>query len=77
MKILFIYPNANSQLGFNYGVAHMSALLKKAGHTVVLWQLCEDIDPLPSKEEFMKRLKYIAPDIVGFSVVTNQWPYAK
>ena len=77
MKILFIYPNANSQLGFNYGIAHMSALLKKAGHTVALWQLCEDIDPLPSKEEFIKRLKYMAPDIVGFSVVTNQWPYTK
>jgi radical SAM superfamily enzyme YgiQ (UPF0313 family) len=77
MKILFIYPNANSQLGFNYGIAHMSALLKQAGHTVELWQLCEDIGHLPSKEEFVNRLLDITPDIVGFSVVTNQWPYAK
>lgn len=77
MKILFIYPNASSQLGFHYGIAHMSAVLKQAGHIVDLWQLCEDIAPLPSKEEFISRLKRIAPDIVGFSVVTNQWPYAK
>ena len=77
MKILFIYPNTGSQLGFSYGIAHMSAVLKHAGHTVHLWQLCEDIAPLPSKEEFTDRLKQIAPDVVGFSVVTNQWLYAK
>ena len=77
MKILFIYPNANSQLGFNYGIAHMSALLKQAGHTVELWQLCEDIGHLPSKKEFVNGLLQITPDVVGFSVVTNQWPYAK
>lgn len=77
MKILFIYPNAGSQLGFHYGMAHMSAVLKQAGHIVDLWQLCEDIAPLPSKEEFINALRQIAPDVVGFSVVTNQWPYAK
>lgn len=77
MKVLFIYPNAGSQLGFNYGVAHMSAVLKQAGHEVELWQLCEDISPLPSREEFIGRLRSLAPDVVGFSVVTNQWVYAK
>jgi anaerobic magnesium-protoporphyrin IX monomethyl ester cyclase len=77
MKILFVYPNAGSQLGFNYGLAHISAVLKKAGHSVDLWQLCEDLAPLPSKEQFINRLKELAPDVVGFSVVTNQWPYTK
>ncbi len=76
MKILFIYPNAGSQLGFNYGIAHLSAVLKKAGHEVALWQLCEDIAPLPSEQQFVDRLKQEAADIIGFSVVTNQWPYA-
>ena len=75
MKILFIYPNAGSQLGFNYGIAHLSAVLKEAGHKVALWQLCEDIAPLPSEQEFSDRLKQEAADIIGFSVVTNQWPY--
>ncbi len=77
MKILFLYPNAGSQLGFNYGIAHLSAVLKQAGHEVALWQLCEEIEPLPSEEQFANRLKQEAADIIGFSVVTNQWPYAK
>ena len=77
MKILFLYPNAGSQLGFNYGIAHLSAVLKQAGHDVALWQLCDDIEPLPSKEQFITRLRQEAANIIGFSVVTNQWPYAK
>ena len=77
MKILFIYPNAGSQLGFNYGIAHLSAVLKEAGHEVALWQLCEDIEPLPSKAQFVERIRQEAADLIGFSVVTNQWPYAR
>ena len=75
MKILFIYPNAGSQLGFNYGIAHLSAVLKKTGHQVALWQLCEDIAPLPSELDFVDRLNREGADLIGFSVVTNQWPY--
>jgi radical SAM superfamily enzyme YgiQ (UPF0313 family) len=77
MKILFLYPNAGSQLGFNYGIAHLSAVLKQAGHDVALWQLCDDIEPLPSERQFIRRLRKESADIIGFSVVTNQWPYAK
>ncbi|MBW2439502.1 MAG: B12-binding domain-containing radical SAM protein [Deltaproteobacteria bacterium] len=77
MKILFIYPNAGSQLGFNYGIAHLSAVLKEAGHEVALWQLCEDIEPLPSETQFVERIRQEAADIIGFSVVTNQWPFAR
>ncbi len=77
MKILFLYPNAGSQLGFNYGIAHLSAVLKQAGHDVALWQLCDDIEPLPSEEQFISRLRQESADIIGFSVVTNQWAYAK
>ena len=76
MKVLFVYPNAGSQLGFNYGVSHISAVLKKAGHQVVFRQLCEDLGPLPAKNEFITDLKETDPDIIGFSVVTNQWQYA-
>lgn len=76
MKILFIYPNAGSQLGFNYGVSHISAVLKKAGHRVEFWQMCEDLGPLPTKDGFITSLRDLDPDIIGFSVVTNQWRYA-
>ncbi len=77
MKVLFIYPNVGSQVGFNYGISHMSSVLKHGGHEVECWQICESLDPLPTCEEFAARLQEIEPDLVGFSVVTNQWPYAK
>ena len=77
MKILFIYPNTGSQVGFNYGIAHLSAVLRQAGHETALWQLCEELEPLPDEEQFAGRIQREAPDLIGFSVVTNQWPYAK
>jgi anaerobic magnesium-protoporphyrin IX monomethyl ester cyclase len=77
MKIFFIYPSAESQLGFNYGIAHMASVLKQAGHHVGFWQLCEDIEPLPDEEKFIARIISEAPDILAFSVVTNQWQYAQ
>ena len=77
MKIFFIYPSAQSQLGFNYGVAHIVAVLKKAGYQVGFWQLCEDIEPLPDEKQFIERISLEKPDILAFSVVTNQWQYTK
>lgn len=77
MKILFLYPSADSQLGFNYGVAQLAGLLEAAGHRVGFWQLCEELEPLPSREEFAARLRQEAPDVLAFSVVTNQWAYAR
>jgi anaerobic magnesium-protoporphyrin IX monomethyl ester cyclase len=77
MKVLFLYPNADSQVGFNYGVSHMAALLRKAGHDVTFRQLCEELAPLPGRDEFINRVKQEKPDLLAFSVVTNQWEYAK
>ncbi len=77
MKVLFIYPSADSQLGFNYGVSHIASVLKEAGHEVGFWQLCEEIEPLPSQEQFLARLAAEKPDVLAFSVVTNQWPYTQ
>ncbi len=77
MKVLFIYPSTDSQVGFNYGVAHMAALLKRAGHEVGFWQLCEEVDPLPDERQFVQRVAQEKPDVLAFSVVTNQWAYAQ
>ena len=76
MKVLFIYPNVGSQVGFNYGISHMASVLKHGGHSVECWQICEALAPLPNRKEFVARLQEIGPDLVGFSVVSNQWPYA-
>jgi radical SAM superfamily enzyme YgiQ (UPF0313 family) len=77
MKVLFVYPNTASQPGFNYGIAYLSAVLKKAGHRVELIHVCEDLAPLPTEAEFVSRVRLAAPDLIGFSVVTNQWPVAR
>ena len=77
MKVFFIYPSTDSQVGFNYGVAHMAALLKQAGHTIAFWQLCEELEPLPGEEQFVRRIVQEKPDILAFSVVTNQWAYTQ
>ena len=75
MKVLFIYPNTGSQLGFSYGLASISAVLKKAGHEAEIMHLCEKLEPLPTREEFLTRVENYAPDIIGFSVVSTQWNY--
>lgn len=77
MKILFVYPNTGSQPGFNYGIAHLSAVLKKAGHSVGLIHICEDLAPVPTEVEFIAMVREAAPDLIGFSVVTNQWSVAE
>ncbi len=77
MKVFFIYPSTDSQVGFNYGVAHMAAILKRAGHEVAFWQLCEEIAPLPSESQFIDRIIREQPDVLAFSVVTNQWAYTQ
>ena len=73
MKVLFIYPNSESQIGFNYGVASLAAELKQHGHEVAFWQICEDIEPLPDAARVAAKLAETQPDLIGFSVVTNQW----
>jgi radical SAM superfamily enzyme YgiQ (UPF0313 family) len=77
VKVLFLYPNRGAQLGFQYGIAQLSSVLKAAGHDTALWQLCEELAPLPTYAEFAARLQREAPDVIGFSVVTPQWPYAR
>ncbi len=77
MKVLFVYPNAGSQLGFNYGLAHMSAILKQAGHQVKLIHLAEELGPLPDEAGLQAMVKAYDPGVIGFSVVTNQWHYAE
>jgi anaerobic magnesium-protoporphyrin IX monomethyl ester cyclase len=76
MNVLFVYPNVKGQLGFHYGLASLSAVLKRAGHRTALLNLNEAWEPLPSPEEFRARVRAFSPGLVGFSVVTPQHKYA-
>jgi radical SAM superfamily enzyme YgiQ (UPF0313 family) len=55
----------------------MASILKNAGHHIDFWQPCEDLEPLPTEEQFVARIKEKSPDVLAFSVVTNQWAYTE
>ncbi len=76
MKILLIYPNINAQVGFNFGVAFVSALLKEHGHDTRLINLNEKLARLPDDKEIQKIVEEFEPRLIGFSVVTPQYQYA-
>ena len=76
MKILFVYPNLYAQVGFNYGIAFLSAVLKAAGHETALLNVNDRLCPVPTDEELTAFVKRENPRMVCFSVVTTQYQYA-
>ncbi len=75
MRIAFVYPNLGGQVGFPYGAAHLSALARRRGHETLLFNLNERLDAM-SDEEFLERIRKFDADVIGFSIVTVQWPEA-
>ena len=76
MRILFIYPNLNAQIGFSYGLAYISGFLKAHGIETHLLNVNEQVGyplDLSRIKDDVLRLK---PDMIGFSVLTNQFKYA-
>jgi anaerobic magnesium-protoporphyrin IX monomethyl ester cyclase len=76
MKVLFIYPNINTQVGFNYGIAYISGLLKSRGHETYLLNINEKLGYPLDSGRIRKDILRIKPDMIGFSVLTNQYKYA-
>ncbi len=76
MKVLFVYPNLYAQIGFNYGVAFLSAALKAAGHNAELVNVNDKLAPVPSDEELVRRVGAGGFNLIAFSVVTTQYQYA-
>ena len=76
MRVLFIYPNLNAQIGFNYGVAFLSAVLRRNGHVTRLLNINESLGYPLDLERIAGDVKAFSPDLVGFSVVSNQFRYA-
>jgi radical SAM superfamily enzyme YgiQ (UPF0313 family) len=73
MKVLFIYPNINSQVGFNFGLAFVSAMLKANGHHTRLLNLNEKLNRLPTDEEIRAFVEDFKPGLIGISAVTPQY----
>jgi radical SAM superfamily enzyme YgiQ (UPF0313 family) len=76
MRILFIYPNINTQIGFNYGISYISGFLKMEGIETYLLNINEKLGYPLDHERIKKDILSIKPDMIGFSVLTNQYKYA-
>ncbi len=77
MRVLFIYPNLNTQMGFNHGLASISAVLKEAGHETRLVNLNEKLPPVPSDDEVARVVEQWEPGMVAFSCITQQYEKAR
>jgi anaerobic magnesium-protoporphyrin IX monomethyl ester cyclase len=76
MKVLFIYPNINTQIGFNYGIAYISGYLRARGIDTYLLNINEKLGYPIDLQRIQKDVLRIGPDLIGFSVLTNQYKYA-
>ena len=76
MRVLFVYPNLYTQMGFNHGLASLSACLREAGHETRLVNLNENLPPVPSREEVLALVRSWEPGVVAFSCLTQQYPAA-
>ena len=76
MRVLFVYPNLYTQMGFNHGLAALSAVMKEAGHETRLLNLNENLPPVPSVEDAWELVQEWAPGLIGFSCLTQQYSSA-
>lgn len=76
MRVLFIYPNLYTQMGFNHGLASLSACLRRAGHETRLLNLNENLPPVPTRDEMLALVDSWRPGLIGFSCLTMQYQEA-
>ena len=76
MRVLFVYPNLHAQIGFNYGIAYLSAFLQQGGHVTRLLNINESLGYPLDMGRIIRDLTKFSPDLVGFSMVSNQFQYA-
>jgi len=75
MKVHFIYPDIGT--GFypsvHHGLAQLFSMLENAGHQVSLHHVKKE----PRKEDILAEVDKSKPDIIGFTVMSNQIEYVK
>ena len=72
-RVLFVYPNLYTQMGFNHGLASLSATLKRAGHETKLLNLNENLPPVPTSDDVVAEVRAWRPTLIGFSCLTMQY----
>jgi len=64
-------------MGFNYGIAFLSAVLKQRGHETALINLNEKLGFPLDPGRIRNEIEAFQPDLIGFSIVTNQYNVAR
>lgn len=75
VRFLFVYPDFLEDTkhvrgipgNYSEGVASISAMLKREGHSVLLYHQTY----MPDKREFVSKIREFCPDIIGFSLRTT------
>lgn len=76
MRVLLIYPNLDCPIGVNHGLSMISGVLRAAGHDTRLLHVNEKLWDVPTPEQLVERVRDYAPDVIGFSVMTQQYAWA-
>jgi radical SAM superfamily enzyme YgiQ (UPF0313 family) len=79
--LLLVYPdfleedkyNRNKLGNYSEGLASISAVVKQGGHDVKLYHMLY----MPSKEEFIEKVKSFSPTVVGITARTTAIPFIK
>jgi radical SAM superfamily enzyme YgiQ (UPF0313 family) len=73
MRVLFVYPNLYTQMGFNHGLASLSAVLRARGHETRLVNLNERLPPVPTREDVRELVRSWGAGLIAFSCLTMQY----
>ncbi len=73
MRVLFVYPNLYTQMGFNHGLASLSAQLLRAGHETRLVNLNENLPPVVTPTEILDLVEAWQPGMLAFSCLSQQY----
>jgi len=78
MRICFVYPDIGGvehygSRKFYHGIGYLSSVLKQAGFETRLIYLQRE----PSRDEFLRDVAAVAPDVAAFSSTTHQHPFVE
>ena len=77
MRVLLIYPTLDCPVGISHGLAAMAGVLRSRGHQVELLHVCEELAEVPTLAGMVERVGQSSADLVGFSVLSQQWPWVE
>jgi radical SAM superfamily enzyme YgiQ (UPF0313 family) len=75
VKILFVYTDIGSAVGYSAGIGILSAILKSQGHETRLIHISDEFDYPFNQSRINKDIRDYQPHLICFSATTNQWHF--